>query len=517
MEFDIFGCRVTNGWRPDGSPSKYQLSELPDGFFIEGRDRPKVTAGLRPFIGLFVYYPRDNGEVLRHFGLFEFGEWIKDIATGLLRDWKPPQREKKPSWGVRDWAVKQTSKCICKKVNTQWSRLLAKVNPTVVAAQRAMYAATQKCSDLAGTYQFYEKPFVIKDITNYRAAAIASVYSDVLLREAPAEYMAKRLPEYRAFEQALAARGFNRFAFHLGERQSPSWEDRLEALDHWMDLYSPVRKANGPLRSTLMNLPGGVSPWRLTRLQFVELPRPITKRLELAFVTVLPGEWLLESDKLAIVLDSREDEIKAALGRLSEHLHWPLSHRKTRDIHRLAQFMGDYPDNHNGRLKGWLDKSIRWHRDCRQQEIDRTLQRLGAETKTSLPGAPLPTEPGVRFLRTVGEVCQEGADMEHCVASYAAYAVHGDVYFFHVARDGEAIYVQRGPFRGPTTARLLVRRAFDPALFGANSATISVTRGGEMEQAHGPRNSRNRAVTWGERVLRRWGRQLASCADDIGF
>jgi hypothetical protein len=425
-------------WKRDGSPSKYRITESADGFSIEGHDRPRVTVGMEPYFlwvspGMQSY----TSESSRN-GLFEFHTFVTDIARGLLRNWqgnwKGKSRGERDPWGgAREWAINQTSKAICKRVHAQWSRLLGKADPSIAAVQRAIFAATRECPKLAKSAALYQNPYVVRDICNYRAAAIVAAF----LRD-----------------------------------------DHIDVLSRWMDVYSPTDKSYGPLRATLMNLPGGVSPCRLTRLRYVQLPRPITNRLELAFITAgEPDRWLKNNDKLALVLHASEDEIKVAMRRLSEHLHRPLSHRKTRDIWQLTRYLLDCPEPHSGRLSGWLTKSIHWHDNCRQEEIDKTLRFLGgAERKTHPPCIPLPA-PDIRFLNTVGEICEEGERMQHCVASYAVQAVAGRVYLFHIDHKGE-------------------------------SATVAVNRHGLVEQAQGPRNSENNAVTWGTQMLRKWGKEL---------
>ena len=84
--------------------------------------------------------------------------------------------------------------------------------------------------------------------------------------------------------------------------------------------------------------------------------------------------------------------------------------------------------------------------------------------------------PRVRWLQTVDDVAAEGEQMEHCIASYIPNAVEGRCYLFHVDYQGEA-------------------------------ASLMVNQLGQVTQAGGPRNRRNRASAWGRRVLRTWGQR----------
>ena len=97
---------------------------------------------------------------------------------------------------------------------------------------------------------------------------------------------------------------------------------------------------------------------------------------------------------------------------------------------------------------------------------------------------PLPHEPDIRFLSTVGELCTEGEHRRNCVASCAEMAVRGDCYVFHASRAG-------------------------------GEATTEVDRAGRVVQASGPRNTRNSTPRWAERALNCWGRTLPEGHDRV--
>lgn len=67
--------------------------------------------------------------------------------------------------------------------------------------------------------------------------------------------------------------------------------------------------------------------------------------------------------------------------------------------------------------------------------------------------------------------------MGHCVAAYAAAAVYGRSYLFHVSYRGE-------------------------------EATVEVSEWGHVTQTQGPGNRDNGACRYGRRVLNRWGRNF---------
>jgi len=97
---------------------------------------------------------------------------------------------------------------------------------------------------------------------------------------------------------------------------------------------------------------------------------------------------------------------------------------------------------------------------------------------------PLPAKlaEDVTFLETVEDVCEEGARMINCVASYARGG-EGSLLSIPCPRCGE-------------------------------EATVEVGRDGHIRQAAGPRNRTNAAARWGRRALERWGNSFPSEAPE---
>jgi hypothetical protein len=154
-----------------------------------------------------------------------------------------------------------------------------------------------------------------------------------------------------------------------------------------------------------------------------------------------------------------------------------LSPRRWRDVRDAVAFADDYPDPHHGNVVGLAERAVRWHRDQRQEIVDQTIARYGHGRPLPRPPIGLPEVPGIRFLATVGDLCQEGDDMEHCIASYAAKAMDGSAYLFHIDHDGER-------------------------------ASIEVDWMGHVVQARGIRNQENAAAQWGRKVLARWSKGM---------
>ncbi len=78
----------------------------------------------------------------------------------------------------------------------------------------------------------------------------------------------------------------------------------------------------------------------------------------------------------------------------------------------------------------------------------------------------------VRFSLS-GQVLEEGQRMGHCIENYAAPAVAGECFLFHIDHRGE-------------------------------SASVEVGCDGSVRQTAGPGNRDNHAARWGAQRLRTW-------------
>jgi hypothetical protein len=168
--------------------------------------------------------------------------------------------------------------------------------------------------------------------------------------------------------------------------------------------------------------------------------------------------------------------VVAAVARVAAATRRRLSPWRSADPRRGAPSPRRLPAAPTGRLGGWVDRALRWHRVPPE---DRALLAAvgGIDTPTRRPPIPLPAAPGIQFLATAGEVIEEGERMRHCIATHAARAVTGSSYLFHVTRRGE-------------------------------QASIEVDARGHIREAEGPGNSTNGAVHWGCRVLGTWAARL---------
>lgn len=449
-----------------GESSKYVFTELSKGFTVSAPGRTTVEVVCDTF-GLLVF--SDGDECSRHFGFYEYYSFSDAVARGLMRGWEAPLKTEKekerghPAWDVKSWAVKQTAENIGRRVHAQWKRLLMTVDPNVLAVHRAIFAATFGAADVLMDPELYKNKYLVADIMNFRAAAIAVAFVDAL--------SARLVPQV----------GYDDWT----SRQERVQSARLSFLENWRGLFAPDGKSYRSLDRTLSNLPGGVYARGLLTLPQIELKRPIFDNVEMNVLTCCydcaGSDGFAQKENLPLFLNANRAQIEEGLRRVSEHTHNALRARQLRDRRFFVLFLRDFPERHRGRLVGLVDKSIHWHRFEREQEAQRIISELGGKHKVRRPEIALPENKDLRFLATVEDICAEGSVMQNCIASYAIRAVRGDCYLFHAEHNGEM-------------------------------ASIEVSPSGRVVQAHGVRNQRNDAAQWAKRVLNRWGKPIAAAA-----
>jgi hypothetical protein len=416
---------------------------------------------------------------LRHaFGLFDYYAMAHWIVSELLA----PRCEPDPPRRKQAWREQTTGRRIGKALHAQWKRLLAQADPSVVAVQRAVFAATFSAPSLLHDRALYHDPWVVRDIVTYRAAASAvallaprePAHLEDYPFDLPRTLDETELPAYLALRRSQLAQET--------EAAEPPEDALLERLRNWRNLFSPSGQAYPSLNKTLDRLPR--IPTRLLgQLNRVRLERPITRRLELLLLLshVATAYGPMWQRHLHLYMHARAEQIAEAMRRVDAHTHNDLRLARSHDMQVLVQFLNDYPEPHRGTIVGLADKSIVWHRHAQAHVQSQTVLALGGDSQTARPPIPLPEDGHISFLATVGAVVAEGAAMGHCIASYARQAVVGQCYLFHVEYAGE-------------------------------QASVEVGMDGRVRQSFGPRNQRNAASAWAEQALKEWGRAIPALA-----
>lgn len=447
---------------------RYRFLERPSGFNVEAHDRVPVSVTLTD-TGFHVRFGSGPRQ-LRLFGnaggdigagscrglesfcnLIQYRRLVQLVAQGSMSEWNPREHEFL-SGRIKKWALDKTQRALGKRIHEQWRRLTNRAAPEILAVQKAVFSATLSDCHLLHEPPLYRAQQLVSDIQRYRAAASLPPIALGLIRraEGPDEY------GYDSCEPA----------------------EIVAQMSDWQRLYSCFGQSYRSLRRTLMNLPGGIPARLLFYLSQMELERPLTDRVELLALLACRAEQRDDqpaalASRLRIFMHATRAEIRSAMTKLSRYLGDPLSHRRASDICQLAQFVGDYPEEHRGKLSGLLSRAIRWHNTVDQTDYEQLADELGHDTETDPPPIPLPENSELKFLTTVGAVIEEGRRMQHCIATYAQRAVRGDCFLFHYESAGD-------------------------------HASFEVDRVGNVRQSHGPRNSVNRAVSHGRQLLQAW-------------
>jgi len=428
------------------------------GFRISHLYRYPVAVELQPW--LFVV--SSDAQPPQRCSLYDGPRLTALIARGVL--------------GV-DAAETHTAKVLAKRaaqiarriradVSAQRWRLLANVDPLVHQVHHRVGRIAGHVPRLAESAAFYENRYLVHDVLNYRAAAIALAYLDAGSLS-PGERV--RVREDNAQDNLLAP---------------DSVAAQLAALTQWRGLFSPTGAPYRSLNRTLMNLPEGVPADLVLHLNRVRLERPITNRLELSMLLLRATEPeaatpAATQSQLRIFHHATAGEIASVIRRIAATTERELSPRRLEDLRFVIKFLGDYPEPHSGNLSGLAEQALRWHRRAHERRArERVIANLGGEAKpTARPPISLPRVAGITFLSTVGAVVAEGARMKHCIATRAGDAVQGRCFLFHVEYKGER-------------------------------ASVEVSAEGEIVDAEGPTNTDNEAARWGALRLRRWAAGL---------
>lgn len=357
------------------------------------------------------------------------------------------------------------------------TRGLRDVNPVVHAVQRAVLAVSPSVPRLACDPAFFEEPYLARDVTQYRAAAIALAR---LEEDLFVPWCRRRGRSIHASPAALQG-----------------------AMREWRGLFSVTGQPYRSLNRTLMNLPRDVPAELVAHLRTFPLERPLTDG------TVLTAVLLHVSDRRAarradvaegqrkILERSTPGEIENAVAAIGAYTGRALSVGRVHDLGFAVRFLIDYPEAFEGRLSGLVARTVRWHDDLRDRarrpaRAPRPAPEAPARVAapfpprrlairrprpTAHPPIPLPTDGRIEFLASVERIHAEARTMDNCIASYASSAVSGHCYLFHIHYRDEHASVEVDPL-------------------------------GHVRQAEGPSNSMNRAADWGAQRLAEWGQRL---------
>jgi hypothetical protein len=161
--------------------NRYQVDQLGNGFDLHGMpNRPLIRVRMSQTCWLIeaACSNDESGEPMRDLpplGFFERFTLTRRIAELSMRSWQPRAAPPLAALRLRSWAVNQASRSIGYIVKLESERLLRSVNPTILSVQRSVFKIGLGACSLSLHPSFYQcaSPFLISDLTRYRAAASA--------------------------------------------------------------------------------------------------------------------------------------------------------------------------------------------------------------------------------------------------------------------------------------------------------------------------------------------------------
>jgi hypothetical protein len=451
--------------------ASYEISRFHDGFSISQDGKLLAEVWERTYrLSLRSPYLRAEDCCEQSFGFFEQSRLLEHIAK--IAVWAKRHRYwEAPPW-LRVWLRTQARRALAKRVSAERKRLLERVSEPVRDVQRAVFSVSFQAPTAVLQPDLYEHPFVVRDICRYRAAASAVYDADHLVRRKRREGVTSS-NVVRGLHLSLGAT-LRRIDEQLPHSQMGTPEDVphvVEALHDWMALYTLRDRAYRSLRRTLANLPGNVPPRSLRGLQSVELKRPIKQRSPLIlFCCVAPA---ISPEHWHLLQNASTADVRRCLETLSRVIQRPLQLRRIRDLRDAASYLIDGLDRRPNSLIHWANIAGRWHRHRRQAAAREASRELGDDTLTRRPPIELPDDQGIRFLGTVGDVCEAADHFANCLGLHARDAIRGERFFFVIERDRE-------------------------------TAVAEVLADGTVGQSLGARNLPNRAGNYGRRRLEQW-------------
>jgi hypothetical protein len=142
------------------APTRYEFKEYfaRGGVWvlrIEGKARNTVFVAATPTSLLVRHADGRGGWHIQPYGFYDYYPFAGAVASGLILGWEPP--EGRPDWpGVRSWVWRRTGRAIGRRLHAFYKRCLREADPTVLALQRAVFAATFSAPELVFDEELYK-------------------------------------------------------------------------------------------------------------------------------------------------------------------------------------------------------------------------------------------------------------------------------------------------------------------------------------------------------------------------
>ncbi len=334
--------------------SDCSIIEASAGFRVEARDGEPVRVLLMPYC--FQVVTSDSGKSV---GLCDYPRLVRLIMSGLGLRHKGGNPNEGPSLSTDK---PRAARSLRAGLHAQWWRLLKKVDPTVLAVQRAIFAATSTGYDVVTQGDFYTDRRTVAAVLRYRAAAIAAGNLNLLVELQSLKHLGPfRRGDPTPFvaspheDADVACLGLEGVVF-----------DPVECMRDWRALFSYSGETYRNLNQTLECLPRRVPGGWVCILTGTRLERPVFDGLELLLLiiysTLSGSSHKRDVPNAHIFAWARRHEILEAMQMIGEYARSPLSPNRSLDVYTAAEFLEIFPERHNGNIVGLAEKAIAWHR-----------------------------------------------------------------------------------------------------------------------------------------------------------
>ena len=463
--------------------TKYKVKEYEKSFEVHGGDD---RIPFRISLDQSRWVIEDlHGKVHGIHGLYEISKIAVKAASIALQNWEPKVTPMEGFYKFK-WGPEKLGRALGKIISGQFNRLKSSISPVILGVQKSIFASTFACGDLVTSLSFYKTAsnYLISDIIKHRPAAVAArhLFSPwgidcfSLQDGDPDRIKEMFIPCDEHFPNPIPYSQSNLIILNL--ENSELFRKNLSLLEKWPLLYSPFRETYTALNRTLMNCPP-VPPRILLRVFNHRLRRPLVEKLEF-ILNVEAMDMAIREENKELLIHSTKEEIRLALKDLEAEIGPTFSSRKSASVSFLVTYINDSNEiNPNGNLRNLVRKAIRWHHQNRETPKNGNID---PSTEVKKPPVVFPENMDglkIRFLDTIGQIYNEGAEMKHCIATFANKAMSGNCYLFHVEDLGSG-----------------------------ETASIEMNKYGRVIQSRGPNNSSNIASRKGELVLSKLGKEI---------
>jgi hypothetical protein len=301
-------------------------------------------------------------------------------------------------------------------------------NPTVKSLQTLIHDASDDDTNIEIHPLVIEKPSLIADLCQYRAAAIAFRYINELStmknRNTWVEQWRAQYPDTPFYNDQLRDRMDEGYSGEVDQRS----EAAILLMENWRDLFAYNGISYDELNETVNHLPEGMTSELLCFLPQWRLSRTITDRLELStilnFARRHPTDFngdILKRDQNGghfvskanlpkwfeevyeeighVIEQASAQKIRQAIAIMSEYSGLDLNPDRDESVAIFANFFDGYKGYIADDIETLAQNVVSWRKTARNAAIAYNLT-----TDIDIPTIKLPEDGAIRFLKMTYDV-----------------------------------------------------------------------------------------------------------------